>query len=102
MNRSNLILSLSEKNSVLTESDIKKCVEIILRAIGEGLADGCRTEIRGFGTFSRRTRRPRIGRNPKTGESVNIAGKAALHFKVSNDILNVINSVEKQFQELGV
>lgn len=95
MNRSNLILSLSQKNRILTESDIKKCVELILKAISEGLAEGCRTEIRGFGTFSRRIRQPRIGRNPKTGASVNISGKAALHFKTSNDILDVLNSVDK-------
>ncbi|BCM26177.1 HU family DNA-binding protein [Methyloradius palustris] len=87
MTRSELIIQLSTKFPKLTLADIKSCVEHILDSIGDSLITGNRTEIRGFGSFSRRILPARTGRNPKTGEHVDVPDKAALHFKFSKELL---------------
>ncbi|BCM24341.1 HU family DNA-binding protein [Methyloradius palustris] len=87
MTRSELITQLSIKFPKLTQADIKNCVESILDSIGDSLANAGRTEIRGFGSFSRHTRGARIGRNPKIGVLVAVSSKASPHFKFSKDLL---------------
>ena len=67
--------------SLLTSKDIELAVKIVLEQMTSSLASGKRIEIRGFGSFSLRYREPRLGRNPKTGESVGLAGKYVPHFK---------------------
>ena len=67
--------------SLLTGKDIELAVKIVLEQMTSSLASGKRIEIRGFGSFSLRYREPRLGRNPKTGESVGLAGKYVPHFK---------------------
>ena len=67
--------------SSLTSKDIELAVKIVIEQLTSSLAAGRRVEIRGFGSFSLRYRAPRLGRNPKTGETVGLAGKYVPHFK---------------------
>lgn len=68
-----------------------RAVDVILDAIAAGLAEGSRVEIRGFGVFAPIKRRPRIGRNPRTGEKVEVDEKMALAFRASRHILQRLN-----------
>jgi integration host factor subunit beta len=81
MTRSDLVEALSAKFSQLTHRDAEFAVKAILDAMGEALVKGHRIEIRGFGSFSVNRRSPRIGRNPRSGESVMIPEKRVPHFK---------------------
>lgn len=81
MNRSHLAAQLAAKFSHLTQQDAEDAVTVILEAMGISLATKQRIEIRGFGSFSIIHRRPRIGRNPRTGESVSIPERLVAHFK---------------------
>lgn len=80
INRSDLVLKLSLKTGIDSHS-CAQAVQVILREIGDGLAHGQRTEIRGFGSFSLHTRAPRLGRNPKTGQICQISEKKIPHFR---------------------
>lgn len=81
MTRSDLVEALAGKFSQLTHRDAEFAVKAILDAMGEALVKGHRIEIRGFGSFSVNRRSPRIGRNPRSGESVMIPEKRVPHFK---------------------
>ena len=81
MNRSNLAGELAAKFSHLTQQDAEDAVTVILEAMGNALTVKQRIEIRGFGSFSIIHRGPRIGRNPRTGESVSIPERLVAHFK---------------------
>lgn len=81
MNRSQLITSLATQFRNLTANDAEESVALILDAIKDVLANGGRVEIRGFGSLSITCRKPRIGRNPKTGEKVTVQAKCVPHFK---------------------
>lgn len=81
MTRSDLVEALASRFSQLTHRDAEYAVKAILDAMGEALVKGHRTEIRGFGSFSVNHRSPRIGRNPRSGESVMIPEKRVPHFK---------------------
>ena len=69
------------RGSTLTGKDIELAVKMEIEQLTSSLASGRRVEIRGFGSFSLRYRAPRLGRNPKTGETVGLAGKYVPHFK---------------------
>ncbi|WP_221763983.1 HU family DNA-binding protein [Methyloradius palustris] len=101
MTKAELILQLSNKFPRLTQVDIKLSVEVILNSIGDSLVTGNRTEIRGFGSFSRHTRNPRVGRNPKTGQRVEVSAKAAAHFKCSKELLHTLNQLEEEIIRLA-
>lgn len=81
MTKSELIEVLSAKFPALTAADVTATAKVLLDAMREALEDGGRIEIRGFGSFSTVVRPPRIGRNPKTGVSVEVPAKRAIHFK---------------------
>jgi len=81
MNRSHLIVTLASQFPNLTANDADESVQLILGAIQHALASGGRVEIRGFGSFSLSCRKPRIGRNPNTGEKVSVPAKCAPYFK---------------------
>lgn len=81
MTRSDLVENLAEKFSHLTQKDAEAAVKAILDAMADALLKGHRIEIRGFGSFSINRRPPRIGRNPRSGESVAIPEKRVPHFK---------------------
>lgn len=86
--RSELINILCEKlsDSGLLKSDIALSVKELINKMASSIASGERIEIRGFGSFTLRERKPRLGRNPKTGESVALGVKYAPHFKPGKDL----------------
>jgi len=81
MTRSDLVEELAARFSQLTHRDAELAVKAILDAMNHALVRGHRIEIRGFGSFSINHRPPRIGRNPRNGESVAIPEKRVPHFK---------------------
>ncbi|MBD3894218.1 integration host factor subunit beta [Hydrogenophaga sp.] len=81
MTRSDLVETLAERFGQLTQRDVECAAKAILDAMSEALVKGRRIEIRGFGSFSVNHRAPRLGRNPRSGESVMIPQKRVPHFK---------------------
>ena len=81
MTRSDLVEELAARFRQLTQHDAEYAVKTILDAIGDTLVRGQRVEIRGFGSFSVNRRPPRLGRNPRSGEAVQIPEKRVPHFK---------------------
>lgn len=81
MVRSELITRLAERFPALVRQDVEVSVSEILGAISGALVRADRVEIRGFGVFHLNPRPPRIGRNPKTGELVQVPAKYTPHFK---------------------
>lgn len=91
MTKSELIEILSRKQKHLPAKDVELAVKHLLDLMGDALATGQRIEIRGFGSFSLHFRPPRMGRNPKTGEAVALAGKHVPHFKPGKDLRDRVN-----------
>jgi integration host factor subunit beta len=87
----NLGASQSSDISVLGHKDCEMCVRTILNSMISALSQGSRIEVRGFGTFAVSVRPERMGRNPKTGESVLVPKKKVLHFKCGKDLRNKLN-----------
>jgi integration host factor subunit beta len=81
MTRSDLVEALAAQFTQLGQRDAELAVKAILEAMSDALVEGQRIEIRGFGSFSVNHRSPRIGRNPRSGESVAIPEKRVPHFK---------------------
>ena len=73
----------------------------MLDHMSDSLANGERIEIRGFGSFSLHYRAPRIGRNPKTGESVELSAKYVPHFKPGKELRELVNSPDDGVNELN-
>jgi integration host factor subunit beta len=90
--KSELIEELSKKLPDLHKNDVELAVNCILNQMSEGLASGEHIEIRGFGSLDIRIRPPRIGRNPKTGESVNLIAKTVTHFKPGKELRDRVNA----------
>ncbi len=86
MTKSELISSLAARYPQLVAKDTELAVKTILDAMVESLSNGQRIEIRGFGSFDLNYRPPRIGRNPKSGERVNVAEKYVPHFKAGKEM----------------
>lgn len=86
MKKSDQINQLCHRFSGLSATDTQVSVEHILRAISEALSAGQRIEVRGFGSFSIAYHRPRLRRNPRTGEAVSVPAKASPHFKAGKDL----------------
>jgi integration host factor subunit beta len=91
MTRSELISHLADKHSHLTASDVALAVKTVMDAIGNHLAQGGRVEIRGVGSFSVRTRPPRLGRDPRTGEKVHAPEKRVLYFRPGTELRERVN-----------
>ena len=91
MIRSELVTQLAAENLGLTVLDIEAIVETFFEDIIEQLAADGRIELRGFGTFSTRARDGRIGRNPRTGDSVDIASKRVPYFKPGKEMRDRLN-----------
>ena len=81
MIRSELVQKLSQENPDLSLQTIDKIVDLVFRNIVDCLADGGRVELRGFGAFTTRGRAARTGRNPRTGDEVDVPAKRVPHFK---------------------
>lgn len=86
MTKSELILRLAERNPHLLQRDAERIVATILEEITAALARGDRVELRGFGAFSVKQRAARIGRNPRTGEAVNVDAKVVPYFKTGKEL----------------
>jgi integration host factor subunit beta len=91
MTKSELIELIAAKQGHLPAKDVELAVKQILEIMSDALAQGQRIEIRGFGSFSLHFRPPRQGRNPKTGETVALAGKYVPHFKPGKDLRERVN-----------
>lgn len=91
MTKSELIERIAARQPQLSVKDVELAVKTILEDMSEILAGGGRIEIRGFGSFSLHFRAPRTGRNPKTGESVDLQGKYVPHFKPGKELRDRVN-----------
>ena len=97
MTKSELIERLINRHEHLSVKDVELAVKTMLDHMTESLAEGERIEIRGFGSFSLHYRAPRVGRNPKTGESVSLDAKYVPHFKPGKDLREQVNDSMKRF-----
>ena len=86
INKKELIEIIANEQDQLPYKDIELSVKTIIESMIDSLKNGKRIEIRGFGSFSLRYRNSRIGRNPKSGESVNIDERYVPHFKPGKDL----------------
>jgi integration host factor subunit beta len=91
MTKSELIESISMRQSQLSSKDVELAVKTILEHMAQALSTGERIEIRGFGSFSLHFREPRRGRNPKTGDAVELTGKYVPHFKPGKELRERVN-----------
>jgi len=91
MTKSELIQRLADKNPHLYLRDIEKIVETIFDEISSALAHGDRVELRGFGAFSVKHRDARVGRNPRTGEAVQVEAKRLPFFKTGKALREKLN-----------
>lgn len=94
MLRSELIVKLAEENPDLRPEDLEKVVSVILDEIADALSRGDRVELRGFGAFSVRQRKARTGRNPRTGETVQIEAKSVPFFRPGKELRARVNGGE--------
>ena len=100
MTKSELIDHIVSKQTQLSAKDVELAVKAIISYMSEVLAEGGRIEIRGFGSFSLHYRAPRVGRNPKTGEPVELSGKYVPHFKPGKELRDRVNiSLQDQLQQ---
>lgn len=91
MIKSELVQKLADENPHLFQRDVENIVSAILDSVGDALADGDRVELRGFGAFSVKNRPARVGRNPRTGEKVDVSEKYVPQFKAGKEIRERLN-----------
>ena len=91
MIKSELVQIIAEQNPHLYQRDVENIVNAILDEITTALADGNRVELRGFGAFSVKNRPARTGRNPRTGESVEVEEKHVPFFKTGKLLRDRLN-----------
>jgi integration host factor subunit beta len=92
MIRSELVQALAQENPELRVDEVEQVVDIFFEEISARLAEGGRVELRGFGAFSTRKREARKGRNPRTGEAVDVPAKSAPYFKAGKEIRERLNA----------
>ena len=95
MTKSDLVQRLKEANPHLYQSQVEAMVTAIFDEIAEALARGDRVELRGFGAFSVKRRDARIGRNPRTGDSVQVAEKHIPFFKTGKQLRDRLNQLAR-------
>ena len=91
MNKSDLILKIINIKPELNKKDANKIVNVFFNTIGLALSKNERVELRGFGAFSVRERRARLGRNPRTGSSVEVSEKKVPFFKMGKGMRERLN-----------
>ena len=91
LTKSELVAYITADQPQLSETDVEMAVNSILERMASALADGERIEIRGFGSMTLHYRPPRIGRNPKTGEKVQVPEKFVPHFKPGANLRKRVN-----------
>ena len=94
MTKSELIVRLAARFPQLVAKDTDFAVKMVLDAMSDALAQGDRIEIRGFGSFSLNYRPPRVGRNPKSGEKVQVPEKYVPHFKAGKELRERVDIIE--------
>ena len=92
INKKELIEKISKNQDQLPHRDIELAVKTVINCMTQALSTGERIEIRGFGSFSLRYRRPRVGRNPKSGMSVTINERYVPHFKPGKNLKKRVNT----------
>ena len=92
MIKSELVQRIAERNTHLYQRDIENIVGSILDEIVKALARGDRVELRGFGAFSTKQREARVGRNPRTGDSVEVDQKLVPVFKTGKELRERLNA----------
>lgn len=92
MTKSELIDDLAREQGHLAQKDVELAVKVMLESMSQALAGGDRIEVRGFGSFSLHFRPPRIGRNPKSGDTVALHGKYVPHFKPGKELRERVNA----------
>ena len=91
MIRSELVEKIAAENPHLYQRDVERIVSTVFSEIIEAMADGNRVELRGFGAFSVKKRDARVGRNPRTGESVQVDEKHVPFFKAGKLLRDRLN-----------
>ena len=91
MIKSELVQKIAEKNSHLSHREVERLVSAIFDEITNALSAGGRVELRGFGSFSVKSRPGRVGRNPRTGEKVEISEKNVPYFKTGKLLKERLN-----------
>jgi len=91
MIRSELLQALAKDNPDLRADEVEQVVDIFFDEIAKRLAEGGRVELRGFGAFSTRERNARSGRNPRTGETVEVPAKRVPYFKPGKEMRERLN-----------
>jgi len=91
MTKSELIDHIVMQQDQLPPKDVELAVKMILERMTQSLVNNDRIEIRGFGSFCLHYRAPRIGRNPKTGDSVELSGKSVPYFKPGKELRERVN-----------
>ena len=92
MIRSELLQALASENPDLRPEEVEQVLTIFFDEIGKRLAEGGRVELRGFGAFSTRAREARTGRNPRTGEFVDVPAKRVPYFKPGKEMRERLNA----------
>ena len=100
MTKADLIEEVS-RLAELTRKDSEVIVETIFDSVVRALRSGDKIEIRGFGSFRTRQRKPRVGRNPKTGDRVEVPAKKIPFFKPSKELKDMVNSTQQQSTAVG-
>lgn len=95
MTKSELILRLAEANPHLYQRDVERIVSTVFEEITEALARGDRVELRGFGAFSVKRRDARVGRNPRTGDQVDVQEKFVPFFKTGKQLRERLNFTDE-------
>ena len=101
MTKSELIARLAEANPHLFQRDVERIVTTIFEEIAGALERGDRVELRGFGAFSVRHRPARVGRNPRTGESVAVKEKHVPFFKTGKELRERVDASRETHPELA-
>jgi integration host factor subunit beta len=94
MIRSELVQKMCQDFPDLTQREVESVVSAFFDSVGDQLATGGRVELRGFGAFSTRKRDARVGRNPRTGESVEVDAKRVPYFKPGKEMRERLNLKE--------
>ena len=89
MTKADLVRSISAETGIIRK-DVALAVDAFLESLKDSLKDGKHIEIRGFGTFKLKVRKERMGRNPKTGESIQIPAKKKVAFRASKDLKSIL------------
>ena len=90
--KSKLLNQLKKSYPNFPKKDLEKFISIVLNEIKQALKRGDRVELRGFGMFSTNVQKPRISRNPKTGDKVNTPEKKTIHFKMAKEMFKKLNN----------